>query len=374
MTKIALVHDYLKEAGGAERVLAVLAEMYPDAPIYTAFADRNGTAIKMLGERSEKIEESGWAWFLKIGRMYSYCRFLLPWVWGGVDSSKYDLVITSCSGYIARGFRVGKKTKVVAYCHTPPRWLYGYDVPTGANKKWWGQMFMTVFGPFMRYFDFTSAQRVDVWIANSHEVAGRIEKFYRAKSTVVYPPVDLKFSSKEKQLQNGKTAIPRDYYLVVSRLVGGKGIAEAIAGAAAAGVKLKVVGETITPLNHYTIVKNNNVEYLGRVGDEELGKLYVGAKGFIALAQDEDFGITVVEAMAAGTPVLAYYGGGYKETVVDGKTGIFVKGTDVESVAGGIRKMEKIKWDREAIREWATKFSRENFENGIRETIKPLNY
>src|SRR3989339_662066 len=164
--KIALVHDYLNEAGGAERVLKVLSEMYPKAPIYTAFV-KKGTARAMLGER--KIRESKWGWLLKMGRIYSYGRFLLPWVWKSVDLTGYDVVITSCSGYVARGFRVRPDAKVVAYCHTPPRWLYGYDTPTGADKKWWGQMFMWVVGPFMRYFDYQSAQRVDTWIANSHE-------------------------------------------------------------------------------------------------------------------------------------------------------------------------------------------------------------
>ncbi len=184
--KIALVHDYLSEAGGAERVLRVLAEMYPKAPIYVALA-KNGTAREMFKDR--KIVESKWASILKIGRMYSYLRFLLPQIWKSVDLSEYDLVISSCSGYIARGFKVGEKTRVVAYCHTPPKWLYGYETPTGAANKWWGRWFNYVFGPPLRYFDYMSAQRVDTWVANSQEVAARIKKFYRREAQVVYPPV-----------------------------------------------------------------------------------------------------------------------------------------------------------------------------------------
>ena len=354
--KIALVHDYLKEAGGAERVLRVLADMYPKAPIYTAFADRHGTAAAMFPNR--KIIESPWAWFLKMGRFYSYFRFLLPLIWQSVDLSQYDVVVTSCSGYIARGFRVGKHTKVIAYCHTPPRWLYGYDTPTEAQKKWWGRVFMWVVGPFMRYFDYRSAQRVDVWIANSKEVAGRIRKFYRKEARVVYPPVEVRSQSSDH--------LGSDYYLIVSRVVGGKGIGEAVAAFKKLGVKLKIVGEAIDQN------LGKNVECVGRVSDEELVTLYGEAKGFVALARDEDFGMTVVESMLCGTPVLAYRGGGYLETVKPGITGVLIQDTDPKSVAAGIEKMERADWDRKEIRGWAARFSRENFEKQMRKIIEDV--
>lgn len=365
--KIALVHDYLNEAGGAERVLRVLAEMYPTAPIYTAFIKKKGSAVFTLPER--KLIESKWGWLLKIGRMYSYLRFLLPWVWKSIDLTAYDLIITSCSGYIARGFRVREDARVVAYCHTPPRWLYGYDTPTSAQKKWWGQLFMWIVGPFIRYFDFTSAQRVDTWIANSQEVAKRIEKFYRKSAVVVYPPIKVNTKSEIRNQKKG------DYYLIVSRIVGGKGIEEAIAGAKEARVRLVIAGEVVGP------TRMEGVEYVGRVSDSELARLYAGARGFVALARDEDFGMTVVEAMSYGTPVLAFNGGGYRETVLDKsetrnpkfenklQTGILIEGTDAKSVAEGIKKMEKTKWDREAIVKWAERFGRSQFERGIRSVV-----
>lgn len=355
--KIALVHDYLIEAGGAERVLKALAEMYPEAPIFTALSKR-GTARAMFSDR--RIIESKWAWFLKIGRFYSYFRFLLPWIWKSVDLTEYDLIITSCSGYIARGFRVKPGTKVVAYCHTPPRWLYGYDTPTGAQGKWWGQAFMWIVGPFMRYFDYQSAQRVDLWIANSQEVASRIKKFYRRDSVVVYPPIE---TNKLKKQQTNKLT---DYYLMISRIVGGKGVEEAATAFKKLGIKLKIVGEIVdTKLG-------SRVECLGRVEDGELGELYSRAKGFVALARDEDFGMTVVESMGYGTPVLAYNGGGYKESVIPGKTGILIDGTDPKSVAEGIKRMEKTKWDRKYIVKWARRFGRERFESEITQLVNKL--
>ncbi len=348
--KIALVHDYLSEAGGAERVLLVLSEMYPKAPIYVALA-KNGTAKEMF--KDKKIVESKWAGILKIGRMYSYLRFLLPQIWKSVDLTAYDLVITSCSGYIARGFKVRDDAKVIAYCHTPPRWLYGYDTPTGAQNKWWGRAFMFVFGPIVRYFDYQSAQRVNVWIANSKEVAGRISKFYRKNSTVVYPPVEVKSTKYKVQSE-------KDYYLMISRIVGGKGILEAAQAFKKLGIKLKIVGEVVD------LSLGQQVETTGRVDDQELAILYTNAKGFVALSRDEDFGMTVVESMAYGTPVLAYNGGGYKETVVEGKTGIFINDLDVKSIKDGLERMEKTKWDKEYIKKWASKFGRERFEKEIR--------
>lgn len=353
--KIALVHDYLIEAGGAERVLKVLSEMYPEAAIYTALA-KNGTAKEIFEDR--EILESKWGWFLKIGRFYSYFRFLLPWVWRSIDLREYDIVITSCSGYIARGFKVKDSAKVITYCHTPPRWLYGYDTPTGAQTKWWGQAFMWVVGPFMRYFDYQSAQRVDVWIANSKEVAGRIAKFYRKQAVVVYPPIELQ-DFRSQKIDPSK----EDYYLMISRIVGGKGIKEASTAFKKLGIKLIIVGEVVDKK------LGKEVESLGRVSEDELADLYSGAKGFVALARDEDFGMTVVESMAHGTPVLAFNGGGYKETVRNGETGVLIEGTDTKSIKNGIERMEQIKWNREGIKKWASRFGRARFEKEIREIV-----
>jgi glycosyltransferase involved in cell wall biosynthesis len=367
--KIALVHDYLLEAGGAERVLLVLADMYPQAPIYTALT-KNGTAKALFNDR--KIVESRWGWFLKIGRFYSYFRFLLPWVWKSMDLTKYDVIITSCSGYIARGFKVRKDAKVIAYCHTPPRWLYGYDTPTGAQGKWWGKAFMWVVGPFVRYFDYQSAQRVDVWVANSWEVAKRIEKFYRKDATVIYPPIDVSYSRKSvnrssqkdlKRIHGITDSRENEYYLMISRIVGGKGIYAASRAFKELGISLKIVGEVVdTKLGKL-------VDSVGRVSDDELGKLYTQAKGFVALARDEDFGMTVVESISQGTPVLAYNGGGYKETVIPGENGILIDGTDSRSVNAGIKAMEKISWNREKIKKSAARFGRARFEKEMRKVI-----
>ncbi len=209
-----------------------------------------------------------------------------------------------------------------------------------------------------------SAQRVDTWIANSQEVAARIKKFYRREALVVYPPVESKGASSTGQVERG------DYYLLVTRITGAKGVIETMSAAQNAGFKLKLVGEIVENRLKKMIERaGENVEYVGRVGDSELGKLYANARGFIALARDEDFGMTVVEAMGHGVPVLALNSGGYKETVKEGMTGYFVKDAKVESIVLGIRKMDKTKWNKSRIVSWAREFDRSNFETKMKKII-----
>lgn len=364
--KVALVHDYIKEFGGAERVLRTLADMYPDAPIYTAFRIPGSSCDKAFADR--KIIESPWAILIKYGNLYSPLRFLIPLIWGSMDLSEYDLVITSCSSYFARGFKVSPKTKVVAYCHTPPRFLYGYEMSLNLQKYWPVRVYAVVVNHFLRLFDLSSAQRVDKWIVNSENVKKRVQKFYRKESEVVYPPVEVERLTKESE------GIKKEnYFLIVSRLVGAKGLPEAAKAAKHNKFELKIVGEGVGFSQVEKQLRNmGGVELLGRVSDAELAKLYAGAKGFIALAKDEDFGVTVVEAQAAGTPVIAFNGGGFKESVIDGKTGILIDGTDEKTLKKAILRFEKINWKREDLINQATKFSRKLFEQKVREIIDRL--
>src|SRR4030042_202918 len=155
--KVALVHDYLREFGGAERVLKTLTEMFPKAPIYTAFKVSGSTADKKF--KGKRIIQSFLAPILKIDNLYSPLRFLAPVIWKSFDLSEYDLVITSSSWYITRGFKVGSKTKVICYCHTPPRWLYGYETSVGFTKYWPVKIYAAIVGHFLRMYDFKTAQK-----------------------------------------------------------------------------------------------------------------------------------------------------------------------------------------------------------------------
>jgi glycosyltransferase involved in cell wall biosynthesis len=366
--RVALVHDYIKEYGGAERVLRVLADIYPKAPIYTAFSVKGSTAQKEYADR--EIRESWLAPLLKVWKLYSPLRFLIPLIWGTMDLSDYDLVITSASWYVTRGFKVGKNTKVICYCHTPPRWLYGYETSVGFTKYWPVKVYSAIVGHIIRLYDFRVSQKIKYWIANSRNVQGRIEKFYRKSSVVIYPPVDV-----EEIIKTTKGLKKESYYLMVSRLAGAKGLEEAAKAAKEIGFKLKIVGEA----HGFAEVEKNlkklsggNVELLGRVDDEELYRVYGKAKGFLALAKDEDFGITPVEAMAAGTPVIAFNGGGFRESVVENETGLFINSTSTSEIAHSIRKFEKQEWDREKLIKQARKFSRERFEREIKNFVRQV--
>lgn len=363
--KVALVHDYIKEFGGAERVLRVLSDMYPKAPIYTAFRVKDSECDRVFGDR--EIRESFLSPLLKIWKLYSPLRFLAPLVWRSMDLSEFDLVITSASWYIARGFKVSEKTKVICYCHTPPRYLYGYDTSINLQKYWPVKIYAWVVNHFLRLYDLWSADTVDLWIANSLNIQRRIKKFYRKTAVVIYPPVEV-----ERFIKESKGVKKAGYFLIVSRLVGGKGLEEAVKAAKKAGFRLKISGSK-TGLSE--VAENlkklggGNVKLLGRVDDEKLARLYAEATGFMALAKDEDFGITPVEAMACGTPVIAFNGGGFKESVVDGVTGILINDTSEKTIKEAVKKVIKTKWDKNKLQQQARKFSRERFEKEMKRVM-----
>jgi glycosyltransferase involved in cell wall biosynthesis len=350
--------------------LKVLTEIYPEAPIYTAFRVRGSHADEIFSDR--EIHESFLAFILKIWRLYSPLRFLIPLVWWSFDLSGYDLVITSSSNYIARGFRVGGKTRVVCYCHTPPRFLYGFK--TGYD--WKKNIFIRAYGELIRRFlviyDKAAASRIDYWIANSENVRERIKKFYGKEAVVIYPPVDVPANFDNFLFRgprrNGSASYKffgnSPYFLVVARLVGSKGLFETVKAANELNINLKIVGSAdgfTSVSDKLKKIGGKNVEFLGRVEDNDLWRLYANAKGFIALARDEDFGMTVVEAQAFGIPVIAFNGGGFRESVIDGKTGVFVSNTDIDTLREAFQKFEKIRWNKKVIRDNAKRFSKENF-------------
>jgi len=364
--KVALVHDYLNEFGGAERVLKTLSGIYPKAPIYTAFYVEGSKAHNAFKEKV--LKESFLAPILKFGKLFSPLRFLIPVIWRSFDLSEYDLVITSASWYITRGFKFGKNTKVICYCHTPPRWLYGYETSIEYKKYLPVRIYAYIIGHFLRLYDYKVSSKIDLWIANSENVKKRIKKFYRKDAKVIYPPVEV-----EKIIKKTKNLKKQDYLLIVSRLVGAKGIEEAFKASIKHNFKLKIVGKAAgySKLEEkFKEEATKNIKLLGWVDDNKLYSLYAKAKGFLALAREEDFGITPVEAMAAGTPVIAYGGGGFRESIIDGTTGILLKSIDEDSLRKAIGLIDKKKWDKEKLIMQARKFSKEKFIKEIKSFVK----
>lgn len=377
--RVALVHDYLKEFGGAERVLRVLAEMWPEAPIYTAFMTPGSSAADAFADR--RVIEWKHSWLLRYKNLHSPLRFLIPMIWESFDFSEYDVVISSASGYVTKGLVTHPGTIHICYCHTPPRFLYGY--PTAQEwQKWWPvKIYGQILIHHLRQYDFWAAQRPDVMLANSEAVRQRILKFYRRDAEVVYPPVEV--GIKRKSVSSSD----KGYFLMVSRLVGGKGLEMALEAQRQLGFRLKIVGEKVglrVNERRWEELTGSGVEWVGRVPDEELADLYAGADAYLALAEAEDFGMTVVEAMACGTPVVAYAGGGYLETVVAAKqgkersaggrnrgaTGVFFHEYTTESLVETLKKFDARMFEAKDCMRQAEKFSRQVFEHKMFDLVE----
>lgn len=351
--KVALIHDFLTEYGGAERVLETLVELFPNSPIYTAFVDK-----KKFGKEGIYLKDSEIVptFFQKIPffvKVLSPMRILAPWAFSRLDLSGFDLVISSTNTYFAKAVKA--KGTHICYCHTPPRYLYGYPTARNWKKTLAGRIVGELMNFWLRQVDFKVSQGPTVMLANSEEVRSRIRKFYRRESEVVYPPVDVK---KAKKSQKG------EYYLVVSRLARAKRVDLAVKAAKRLKKKLVVVGSG--PEREYLeSLAGKETKFLGFVTDNQLWEIYAKAKAFLFTAEEEDFGITPVEAIAAGKPVVALRQGGVKETVIDGVTGVFFEKPTVGDLAAAIKKLETTEFDEKKLIKQAEKFSKERFKRKI---------
>jgi len=367
--KVAIVHDYLKEFGGAEKVVESLLEIWPNTPVYTTVFLPNYAGPHKERIVKWNIKTSVLQYFPFKAKLISLFRFVAPIVFHFTDLSKYDVVITSTAGtYTSPNFvKVSKKTLLINYCHTPPRYLYGYPVANDWTNNWFRRTLL-VLGQipmhFLRILDFKSAQLPKYIIANSNEVKKRIEKFYRREATVIYPPVEI------PEIKSNITK--ENYYLIGGRVSRHKGHDIAIAAFTKLGLPLKVFGGTFASygLAQFKKEAGKNIEFLGEVTEEEKWELMKHAKAFIFPSEQEDFGIIPVEAMAVGTPVIALNQGGVKETVVDGKTGLFFEERTRESLVLAVKKFEKRSFRSEDCINQANKFSKERFKKEMKEFVE----
>jgi glycosyltransferase involved in cell wall biosynthesis len=372
--KVAIVHDYLIEYGGAERVVETLHEIFPDSFIFTAFLDLKGLGAHGERVKKWKIKTSWMQNFPLARRLISPFRIFAPMTFEGMDFSEYDVVISSCNVYFSKAIIIKPQTLNISYIHTPPHYLYGYATSFNYKKHWWTRIGGEIMNHFLRIYDFETSQRPDILIANSKNVQERIKKFYRRDSVVIYPPVDIE----KFKVQNSKS--DKTYFLSVGRLVRGKGIEVTVAACSELNLPLKVVG-TGPELANLKKIAGSSVEFLGQVKDNQLPELYSGAKATIVSNLEEDFGIVPVESQAAGTPVIAIKSGGYKETISD-KTGLFFEvGNDqdsksyfnkktVENLVAALNSFDSSKFDSEDCIKNAQKFSKENFKNQVLALIK----
>lgn len=346
----AIVHDHLIQDGGAERVLRALMRMWPGAPVYTLAYDEESMGNDFRGH---DIRVSGYGRLPGVTRWYQALLPLMDGAFRRFDLSEYDLVVSDASGW-AKSVVTRPDALHVCYCHTPTRYLWSdagryldeevtYPRPVKAGIR--------AFTPLLRRRDVRAAAGVDRFVANSRHVADRIRRYYDRDSTVIHPPVDLaRFSPGE----------PRgEHYLVISRLRTYKRVDLAIEACNALRAPLKVIG-TGADEPRLRALAGPTVEFLGRVDDHRLASLLGSARGFLH-PQEEDFGIAMVEALAAGTPVIAYGVGGASEVIEDGVTGTLFRKQTVDGMAGAIQRARSLTFDPAVLTARASGFSEERF-------------
>lgn len=346
--KTAIVHDWFCNMGGGDKVAEIFLDIMPDSPIYTSCYLEKSLTPKL---KSADIRASYLQKYIN-QKKDNHQKFLpfMPSAFESFDMSEYDIVLSS-SSCCAKGIITRPETIHICYCHTPMRyaWEYFYEY-TEAMKPLKRKMINYMMN-YMRIWDAVSANRVDYFIANSHNVAGRIRKHYRRDAAVVHPPIDTDyFVPGEKE---------GDFYLCVSRLVKYKKIDLAVEACNRLHVPLIVIGQG-AEYERLRSMAGSTVQILGRQPDEVIREYYQRCKAFL-FPGEEDFGMTPLEVQSCGRPVIAYAGGGALETVVDGRTGVLFKEQTAESLMNAIEKMNQIKFEKAALRAHAKKFGKQRF-------------
>jgi glycosyltransferase involved in cell wall biosynthesis len=378
--KVAIVHELLTMKGGAERVAKIFSEMFPEAPIFTLLYDESvmGDWFPKSRIRTSFVQKNTNRYSLTTNH-YNHHLYLnkFPAAVEAWDFSKYDLVLSSSSAFI-HGIITNGKPKHLCYVQSPARYLWDrtHDVIDEASHGILGPLkrrYLERTFHRLRIWDTEAADRPDVVLAASKEVQRRIELYWRRESEVVYPPVDdvwLRASSDESRDLRSSQLAARDHFLIVSTLSRYKRIDLAIQAAHQLGVPLKIAG-TGPDKHRLKKLAGPTIEFLGFRSEEELKDLYANAKALI-FPGEEDFGLTPLEAMACGTPVIAYKKGGALETIVDGSTGTFFDEPTAESLSQVMQLFDQSRYSSDTCRAQAERFNRKNFEKKILEKIKQM--
>ncbi|HEY3329591.1 MAG TPA: glycosyltransferase [Capsulimonadaceae bacterium] len=332
-TKVALVHDDLVQSGGAERVVGVLHELYPSAPIYTSIYDPKTTLSSLADAdiRTSYMQK----WPLACRKLHKLALTSYPVAFEQFDLSEYDVVISSSSRF-AKGIITPPETCHICYCHTPARfaWRHHEYLAQSATTRLLSPLMRGMLSK-LRAWDYVSAQRVDYFIANSANVAKRINKYYRRDTAaVIYPPIETKRFSAAPADEVG------DHFLIVSRLVGYKRLDLAVEACTRLGLPLRIIG-TGPEEKALKRIAGPTVSFLGRLPDKEVSAQYARCRALI-FPGEEDFGMTPLECMASGRPVVGFGRGGALETIIDGQTGLFFHEQTVESLSEALVAMKNL--------------------------------
>ncbi|MCY7348129.1 MAG: glycosyltransferase [Pyrinomonadaceae bacterium] len=359
MTKLALVHDYFIQMGGAERVAEELHSMFPNSPMYTTVDLRRQLPPKL---KNSAVHTS---WMQRLPVTAENCRkyFLVyPFAVESLDLKNYDLILSSSSGF-AKGVKKRRGAVHINYCHAPMRWVWRYE-DYAAREEFDSlkrKLLPTLLAGLKRW-DLRAANQPDYFIANSNVVAGRIKQCYGREAVVIPPPIDVeRFSIDEPD---------EDYYLILSRLAPYKRIDLAIEACKKINRPLVIIGDG-TARRRLEKLAGPKTHFLGHQSDEVTAK-YAGRCRALIFPGEEDFGMTPLEINASGRPVIAYQAGGATETVINGKTGVFFGKQTIDSLARGIEEFESLSWNRKFLRRHAEKFDRNAFATRINQFLSEV--
>lgn len=371
--KIALVHELLTMRGGAEKVLKILSEMFPEAPIYTLLYDeaKLGDWFPRERVRTSIVQHIADRFPLSAHR-YNHHLYLsrFPKAVEAWDFSAFDLVISSSSAF-AHGIITNGRPKHLCYVHSPARYLWDrtHDVLERSGKGFLGPLkraYLARTFHKLRIWDTEAADRPDMLLAASKEVQRRIELYWRRESEVVYPPIEDYWLTQNQELRSKN----QEYFLIVSTLVPYKRIDIAIEACNQLKVPLRIIGEG-PDRNRLEKPAGPTVTFLGYQSEEEVQRAYEEATATI-FPGSEDFGLVPLESMACGTPVIAFKSGGALETVIEGQTGTFFELQTPENLAEKIKKFDHKNYSSEKCREQANKFSRLQFEQKIYSAVEAV--
>ena len=355
--RVALVHDHLTQLGGAERVLEVLQSLWPLSPTYTLLYDKT-TMDTTFGHKDIRT-----SFLQNIPGALKRMRWLLPLMPVATEHyplQDYDVIVSSASSF-AKGIITNPNAIHICYCHTPTRYLWS-DAASYIDElraPGFVKMFLPILQSILRSWDRIAADRVDLFVANSETVRQRILKYYGKDSIVVHPPV----STDEFSISTA----PKTAFLIGGRLVSYKRYDLVITAFNRIGVPLIVFGSGPEEAK-LRAMANPNIRFVGRVTDAERARLFSEAIAFIH-PHEEDFGITAVESMAAGRPVIAYKKGGATETVIEGKTGVFFDEQAWEALADTVLHFDETRFNPTEIKAYAEQFSLQRFRTTMHDLV-----
>lgn len=350
--KIALVHDYLIRLGGAERVFLNLSKIFPQADIFTLLYDEKKMGQYFAGQKVRASFLDKWP---AVNKYYRWLAPLMPSAVESLDLREYDLIISSASAF-AKGLVLRPKAIHICYCHNPARFWWDYAPQYKAGPPFLKRLIFH----YLRLWDRSAANRVDYFLANSKTTASRIKKYYNRSAKVIYPPVEINGPTEEKK---------EEFFLIVSQLTPYKRIDLAIDAFNKLELPLVIIGQG-RDQKRLQKMAQSHIHFLGWQSDETVREYLKKCTAFIFPGED-DFGISPVEAMSFGKPVLAYRKGGATETVLEGITGEFFDDPATESLADGVRRL-RLNLDKYSpllIKKRAELFSRERFERAIKEFV-----